>query len=123
MNEHESQGQETTMQSDTERMAAFESRLSTLEARERAQASEPVTQPSGDYTHTGIELVGRHVPETHEEVVGMHQRRDVELPGEYHIGALIEGAFIPLARLKAAEVLEAVERAQQSEPERDDSLE
>lgn len=113
------QGHEAQVQSESERMAAFESRLAALEGREREQAAEPVTQPSGAYTHTGIELAGRHLPESHSEVLSAHERRTVELPGTYEVGAVIEGAFIPLARLKAAEVLEAIERAEQAAPKSD----
>lgn len=92
--------------------------MSEEQTREQAPASPadpktPVTAGS-EFTHTAIELVGRHVPEPHEEVVSAHERRKVMLPGVYEIGALIEGAFIPLARLKAAEVLEAIERVKQS---------
>lgn len=114
MSEHDYPPQETPPISEPERSPSLEERLSGLEAREQERASQPVTQPSGDFTHTGIELVGRHLPEDHVEVLSQHERRMVQLPGTYELGALIEGAFIPLARLKAAEVLEAVDRAAQS---------
>lgn len=114
MSEYEHGPQETPTTPEPERAPTVEERLSGLEAREQERASQPVTQPSGDFTHTGIELVGRHLPEDHVEVLSQHERRMVQLPGTYELGALIEGAFIPLARLKAAEVLEAIERAEQS---------
>lgn len=101
------------------RLGGLESRMEVLEGRFTERESQPVTQPSGDFTHSGIELVGRHTPESHVEIHGPDDRRKVELPGTYEVGALIEGAFIPLVRLKAAEVLEAIERAKQSDSERD----
>lgn len=78
-----------------------------------ASATTPVTT-AGEFTHEGISLVGRHVPEEHDEVISPHERQKIMLPGAYELGALIEGAFIPLFRLKAAEVLEAIERAAKS---------
>ena len=69
---------------------------------------------SDEYTHTGLELVGRHLPETHMEVLDAHTREKVELPGTYEIGVLIEGAFVRLALLKAGEVLERIEAAKSS---------
>lgn len=74
-----------------------------------------------DLTHKNVKLAGRHLPEKHSEVVSAHERQTVELPGTYEIGAVIEGAFIPIARLKAAEVLEAIELAKQSAEEPDES--
>jgi hypothetical protein len=74
-----------------------------------------------DLTHKNVKLAGRHLPETHSEVLSAHERQTVELPGTYEIGAVIEGAFIPIARLKAAEVLEAIERAKSPDNEPDDS--
>jgi len=76
---------------------------------------------SDEYSHKNLKLVGRHLPEKHSEIVSAHERQTVELPGTYEIGAVIEGAFIPLARLKAGEVLDAIERAKQSDDEPDDS--
>jgi hypothetical protein len=76
-----------------------------------------------EFTHTSITLVGRHVPEIHEEIVSPHERQKVELPGMYEIGALIDGAFIRIAMLKAGEVFERIERAKQSADKPDDSQE
>jgi len=76
---------------------------------------------SDEFTHKNVKLAGRHIPEKHSEIVSAHERQTVELPGTYEIGAVIEGAFIPLARLKAGEVLDAIERAKSSDDEPDDS--
>jgi hypothetical protein len=78
---------------------------------------------SDKFTHKNLKLAGRHLPEKHSEIVSAHERQTVELPGTYEIGAVIEGAFIPLARLKAGEVLDAIERAKQSQSESDDAQE
>jgi hypothetical protein len=96
------------------RLAALEARMDAADRREVDSAAKTPATVAGDFTHSGIELVGRHVPEEHDEVISAHEREKVLLPGTYEIGALIEGAFIPLARLKAAEVLEAIERAAKS---------
>lgn len=105
------------------RLAAVEARLDAIDSREADSAAKTPATVAGDFTHEGITLVGRHMPEPHDEVISAHEREKIMLPGTYEIGALIEGAFIPLARLKAAEVLEAIERAAKSAEQPDQSQE
>ena len=77
-----------------------------------------------DYTHTGLELVGRHVPEpmvnaagnaaTHKELG--HDATD-PVTGMYEIGVLIEGAFVPIMVEKASLVYDRIQLAKDSAPE------
>ena len=78
---------------------------------------------SGEYTHENLTLVGIHEPDTSTETAGDGTKYTVELPGVYHIGTVIDGAFIRLATIKASNLFKKVERAKQqqaaqpSEPE------
>ena len=76
-----------------------------------------------DQTYKTLKLVGIHEPETHHEVIDAHTREKVELPGMYHIGALIDGAFVKIVTLKAGDVLEAVERAKSKSDKPEDDEE
>jgi hypothetical protein len=67
-----------------------------------------------EYTHTGLNLVGIHEPETSIDPVGPGEYTKRELPGFYTIGTEIEGVFVPLARLKAGKLLQDIERAKKS---------
>lgn len=68
-----------------------------------------------DYTHTGLELVGIHEPETSQEPVGPGQYESRELPGHYTLGVEIDGAFVRLFRFPAGNLLRDIERAKQSD--------
>lgn len=114
MADEHTQAQDVPVSGPEARLAALEARMDAADAREADSTAKTPATVAGDFTHSGIELVGRHIPEEHDEVISAHEREKVMLPGTYELGALIEGAFIPLARLKAAEVLEAIDRAAQS---------
>jgi len=75
-----------------------------------------------DYTHTDLQLVGRHVPdEGGGPFENMNQAmaagHDVVNPvtGMYEIGVLIEGAFVPLITEKASLVFDRIEIAKQAQ--------
>lgn len=121
MGDEHTQAQDVPVSGPEVRLAAVEARLDAIDSREADSAAKTPAAVAGDFTHEGITLVGRHIPEEHEGVISAHERAKVMLPGTYEIGALIEGAFIPLARLKAAEVLEAIERAAKSAEQPDGS--
>lgn len=74
----------------------------------------------GDYTHTDLQLVGRHVP---DPIVGTFENAqqaqaagyDTTNPvtGTYEIGVIIEGAFVPLISEKASLVFDRIDVAKQ----------
>lgn len=114
MGDEHTHSQDVPVSGPEARLAALEARMDAADNRDAELSAKTPTTVAGDFTHSGIELVGRHIPEEHDEVISAHEREKVMLPGTYEIGALIEDAFIPLARLKAAEVLEAIDRAAKS---------
>lgn len=64
-----------------------------------------------DYTHTGLEVVGRHLPDSSLEDDGNGNKVSVPLPGMYQIGVEVDGVFVPLAERKAAGLFADIERA------------
>lgn len=62
-----------------------------------------------EYTVSGLEV--RHVPDFSMEQGPDGNRQRVELPGHHVIGALVNGAFVPLAKIGAARLAKHVERA------------
>lgn len=68
-----------------------------------------------EYTHTGLEVVGRHLPDESMEKDASGNNVSVELPGRYQVGVVIEGVFVPLAERKAAGLFADIERARQSQ--------
>src|SRR5690348_12610932 len=73
-----------------------------------------------DYTHTDLQLVGRHVPDAAGgPFENMNQAtaagHDVLNPvtGMYEIGVVIEGAFVPLIAEKASLVFDRIDAARQ----------
>lgn len=71
-----------------------------------------------DYTHTDLQLVGRHVPDPGGgPFENMNQAaaagHDVLNPvtGMYEIGVVIEGAFVPLIAEKASLVFDRIDNA------------
>jgi len=74
-----------------------------------------------DFTHTGLELVGRHVPEPGAgPFANMNEAQaagyDVLNPvtGTYDIGVIIDGAFIALQTDKASAVFDRIDLAKQN---------
>lgn len=73
-----------------------------------------------DYTHTDLQIVGRHVP---DEIAGPFDNAqqaqaagyDTMNPvtGTYEIGVVIEGAFVPLISEKASLVFDRIDVAKQ----------
>lgn len=68
-----------------------------------------------DYEHTGLELVGRRVPDHSFETDSDGIRHKIELPGKYQVGVLIEGAFHPLAQFGYASVQKRIALAKKRE--------
>lgn len=60
--------------------------------------------------HTGLQLVGRHMPDFSLEKDGDGNKYRVPLPGKYQVGVEIEGVFVPLAERKAAGLFADIER-------------
>lgn len=52
-----------------------------------------------DYLHTNGKIVVKHVPDYSMENGPDGNKVNVELPGHVEIGAVIGGAFIPLAKM------------------------
>lgn len=72
---------------------------------------------SDEYTHTGLSLVGKHVPDHSMETMADGTRARVELPGHYLVGVVIDGVFKPLAKFGAAGLFADIERAKQANSE------
>lgn len=66
---------------------------------------------SDEYMHTGLSLVGKHVPDHSMEVLPDGTKAKVELPGHYLVGVVIDGVFKPLAKFGAAGLFADIERA------------
>lgn len=73
-----------------------------------------------DYTHTDLQLVGRHVPDPMvnkdgNKVSPQELGYDTLNPvtGTYEIGVVIEGAFVPLISEKASLVFDRIDNASQ----------
>lgn len=71
---------------------------------------------SDEYTHTGLPLVGKHIPDYSIEKDNDGNSIKVELPGKYHIGTIIDGVFVPLVERKAAGLFKDIERAKAAQP-------
>ena len=72
---------------------------------------------SDEYTHTGLSLVGKHVPDHSMETMADGTKAKVELPGHYYVGVVIDGVFKPLAKYGAAGLFADIERAKQANGE------
>jgi hypothetical protein len=75
-----------------------------------------------DYTHTDLQLVGRHVPDPNAGPFDNAQQAqsagyDTMNPvtGTYEIGVRIEGAFVPLISEKASLIFDRIEVAKQAQ--------
>lgn len=55
-----------------------------------------------DYLHTNVKLVVKHVPDSSMETGPDGNKVKIELPGHVEIGALVGGAFFPLAKMGKA---------------------
>jgi len=76
-----------------------------------------------DYTHAGLEVVGRHVPEANAgpftsiqdaQAAGYDTLNPVT--GTYEIGVVIDGAFVPLISEKASLVFDRIDLAKANAP-------
>ena len=78
-----------------------------------------------DYTHTDLQIVGRHVPDANAGPFDNAQQAQAAgydtlnpVTGTYEIGVVIEGAFVPLISEKASLIFDrinvAADQAQQS---------
>jgi len=77
-----------------------------------------------DFTHTDLQLVGRHVPDPlggpfenaqQAQAAGYDTLNPVT--GTYEIGVVIEGAFVPLISEKASLVFDRIDVAKQQAQE------
>lgn len=66
---------------------------------------------SDEYMHTGLSLVGKHIPDYSFEKDADGNNIKIELPGMYRVGTIIDGVFVPLAERKAAGLFKDIERA------------
>ena len=73
-----------------------------------------------DYTHTGLELVGRHVPDpgagpfdNAQQASAMGYDTLNPVSGTYEIGVVIEGAFVPIVSEKASLIFDRIDSAKQ----------
>lgn len=64
-----------------------------------------------DYTHANLKLHGRHVPEEWDGRGDNPYDTAEPTTGFYEIGVEIDGAFVPLSRIKAGKVFDAIELA------------
>ena len=64
-----------------------------------------------DYTHPNLTLHGRHVPEKWDGRGDYPYDTADPLTGMYELGVEIDGAFVPLVRVKAGKVFDAIELA------------
>lgn len=55
-----------------------------------------------DYLHTNVKLVVKHVPDSSMETGPDGNKVNIELPGHVEIGAVVNGGFIPLAKMGKA---------------------
>jgi len=69
-----------------------------------------------EYLHSNLPVHLRHIPETAQEVVDEHTRREVQLPGMVEIGVEINGVFVPILRRKAAGLLADLQAAEETPP-------
>lgn len=78
---------------------------------------------SDDFTHTGLEVVGRHVPDANSGPFATIQDAmaagyDVlnTVSGTYEIGVVIDGAFVPIISEKASLVFDRIDLAKANAP-------
>lgn len=76
-----------------------------------------------DYTHTDLQLVGRHVPDPNGGPFENAQQAQAAgydtmnpVTGTYEIGVVIEGAFVPLISEKASLVFDRIDVAKREQP-------
>lgn len=75
-----------------------------------------------DYTHTGLELVGRHIPDqgsgpfnnmSEAQAAGYDTVNPVT--GMYEIGAVIDGVFVPIIAEKASLIFDRIQVGKQQQ--------
>lgn len=69
----------------------------------------------GDFVYTDVPLVVKHVADYSLETGPDGNKVNVELPGKYHVGALVDGAFVPLAVIGKARLDRKVKAAADSQ--------
>ena len=69
------------------------------------------------YLYEGLQLVAKHVPDYSMENGPDGNKARVELPGKVHIGAVVEGVFVPLAAIGKARLEKHIANLPQSEPD------
>lgn len=55
--------------------------------------------------YDNLQLVGRQVPDVSVETDASGHKYDVPLPGNYEVGVIVGGVFLPLGVFKAGNVL------------------
>lgn len=60
-----------------------------------------------DIEYDKIDLVGYHEPDSSLEVGPDGQKHAVPLPGQYHVGVVVGGKFLPLAGFKAGNLVDS----------------
>lgn len=73
-----------------------------------------------DFTHENLPLVGKHVPDYSTETDPTGNKVQVELPGEYHVGTVIDGVYVPLLKRNAAGLFADIERLKKQTPPPDE---
>lgn len=73
-----------------------------------------------EYTVSGLEV--RHVPDFSMEQGPDGNRQRVELPGHHVIGALVNGAFVPLAKIGAMRLAKHVGLAASNGQEQENTM-
>lgn len=70
---------------------------------------------SDEYMHTGLSLVGKHIPDYSYEKDNDGNNQKIELPGHYQVGVVIDGVFKPLAQYGAQGLFKDIERVKASQ--------
>ena len=65
----------------------------------------------GDYTHTGLSIVGRHVPDEWDGKGESPYDNADPVTGFYELGVEVEGVFVPILRRKASGLFKDIARA------------
>jgi hypothetical protein len=74
-----------------------------------------------DYTHTGLEVVGRHVPDEWDGKGENPHDTANPVTGKYQVGVIIEGVFVPIAERKASGLFADIERAKSARASKPDT--
>lgn len=72
---------------------------------------------SSEFTHEGLTLSVKHVPDYSMENGPDGNKVRIELPGKFHIGAVVDGVFVPLAAIGKARLEKHIGNLPEPEPE------